>query len=180
MLVGDFFNRWWDYLQWNYSEICDLSTFKGWAIINCPLIKPPHLIASMYVTYPEVWRRGSRNKINSQEARRLPERGGKRAGEQPAKDVAEALGIAAGVQSGWLGAAAAPAPLDPAQRQVSADPRVPRRRHPNLELSFSTWTHKKKKTRKKCTESTHVCNMCMHATTHAHTPLTGRTQMFQW
>lgn len=109
----------------------------------------------------------------------MPERGGKRAGEQPAKDVAEALGIAAGVQSGWLGAAAAPAPLDPAQRQVSADPRVPRRRHPNLELSFSTWTHKKKKNRKKCTESTHVCNMCMHATTHAHTPLTGRTQMFQ-
>ncbi len=67
--------------------------------------------------------------------------GRKRAGAQRAKDVAEALGIAAGVQSDWLGAAAAPAPLDPTQRQVSADLRVPRHRHPNLEPSASTWTH---------------------------------------
>lgn len=65
----------------------------------------------------------------------------KRAGAPPAKDVAEALGIAAGAQSGWLGARAAPAPLDPAQRQVSADLWVPRCSDPNLEPSASTWTH---------------------------------------
>lgn len=86
-------------------------------------------------------------------------------------DVAEALGIAAGVQSGWLGAAAAPAPLDPAQRQVSADPRVPRRRHPNLELSFSTWTHKKKKKTGKNAQRAHMSAICVCMPPHTHTHL---------
>lgn len=95
--------------------------------------------------------------------------GGKGQGVQAAKDVAEALGIAAGVQSGWLGAAAAPAPLDPAQRQVSADPRVPRHRYPNLEPSASTWTHNNRK--KRSTGSTVVCYVLyMHAGTQTCAP----------
>jgi len=69
----------------------------------------------------------------------------KRAGVQAAVDVAEAPGIAPGVQSGWQGAAEASAPLDPAQRQVSANPRMPSRHLPNLEASFFTWTHENRK-----------------------------------
>lgn len=97
------------------------------------------------------------------------ELGGKRAGAQPAKDVAEALGIAAGVQSGRLGAAEAPAPLDPAQRQVSADPRVPRRCHQP--------PHGHIKTEKKNAQGAHASAVyiCMQAHKHVLLALSTHT-----
>lgn len=100
----------------------------------------------------------------------MPERGGKRAGEQPAKDVAEALGIAAGVQSGWLGAAAAPAPLDPAQRQVSAGAKTPPSKPGAIILHMDS--QKKKKQEKMHRE--HTCLQYVYACHHTRTHTSDR------
>ena len=138
---------------------------------------------------------------------KAPSEGGEGQGAPPAKDVAEALGIAAGVQSGWLGAAAAPCtPLHP-----PAPPCTPL--HPLIlhrgrsqqtrgcqDTAIQTWNHQPphghmknrgREKKRRCTGSTCVCRMytvCMQEHKHvllalstvAHTAAHTATHTHLW
>lgn len=75
-------------------------------LIMCPLVKHHHQMSHVLRLREE---EAGIKEIHKRKSLLKRGAGRKRARTQPAKDVAEALGIAAGVQSGWLGAAAAAA-----------------------------------------------------------------------